>query len=274
MRIASPYSHDDVRLGPGAGVLASGFARISTLETACRPSGQLSLKGRLSLATMNFGEGAVFAAAVAGDRGLELWMTGPASVQVAGPDRVEQDGRLCAQAGAAFVLDAGKGDRAELIVEAAPGAPGTAKPGAASSGPEGLSDFLLSGIAVDDLRFLDGAASTASGKAPDSSVVSGELMMEDTGESVKLQKGDELKLDVAGGTVESLAFDKGDLAIEFRGRVHSVTLGPAEDRRDLRPTLLGWLRHSEWVTASLTVLGAILLFLWSLREWRNKPPVP
>ena len=50
-----------------------------------------------------------------------------------------------------------------------------------------------------------------------------------------------------------------------------VALGPATDRRDLRPTILVWLSHSDWLTTSGTVLGAVLLILWRVRVWvRNE----
>jgi hypothetical protein len=105
----------------------------------------------------------------------------------------------------------------------------------------------------------------------DSSVLSGSLLVGESDKPISLHESEVVMLDGVDGTVQTIALDKGDVSVEFRGHVDGVALGRAPDRRDLRPTILVWLSRSDWLRTSGAVLGAVLLILWRVRVWvRNE----
>jgi len=257
MRMASDYGRDvDVLLEKGASLTASRFDRINTFEPACQTPQEFTLKGELSIAKLKLLAGAELAVGVSGAQGLDLTIVGPAAVQIVATGRVQQNGRLCSKAGAMFDLDADKGREARLVIDTA-------------LGP--TSDFRLKDLWVSELRFVHPAAGTVGLTGSDSSIRSGSLFVGESDKPISLREGEVVTLDGVAGTVQTIALDKDDLYVEFRGRVDGVALGPATDRRDLRPTILVWLSHSDWLTTSGTVLGAVLLILWRVRVWvRNE----
>jgi hypothetical protein len=235
---------------------ASRFDRINTFEPACQTPQEFTLKGELSIAKLKLLAGAELAVGVSGAQGLDLTIVGPAAVQIVATGRVQQNGRLCSKAGAMFDLDADKGREARLVIDTA-------------LGP--TSDFRLKDLWVSELRFVHPAAGTVGLTGSDSSIRSGSLFVGESDKPISLREGEVVTLDGVAGTVQTIALDKDDLYVEFRGRVDGVALGPATDRRDLRPTILVWLSHSDWLTTSGTVLGAVLLILWRVRVWvRNE----
>jgi hypothetical protein len=104
-----------------------------------------------------------------------------------------------------------------------------------------------------------------------SSVLSGTLYLESlNGEEHKLRSAEALQFDRSDGQIRVFELGPDNIVLAFQGRVRGMTTGSGEDRRNLMPTRLEWLRARHGL--SLLWGSAVYLFglaAGAIRWWRT-----
>jgi hypothetical protein len=128
-------------------------------------------------------------------------------------------------------------------------------------GREETIDFF--GVGVRSLSF---ARERASGTGFESTIREGRLVIAETRKEVPLRRGDHIEI---GNATEARLVEVsiGDaLRVAFEGRAGSVVLVQAGLATDLRPTLLEYVYHNEFVVFMWSALGVVWGLAWSLRR--------
>jgi hypothetical protein len=95
-------------------------------------------------------------------------------------------------------------------------------------------------------------------------VLEGILRLPDTGEEVRLARGDRLVIAGAAGTISRLRLD-GSIHLLFEGNARSIKVGPSGFERDFTPSWLDWLYHNQKLLFLWSAVSCVAGLLWSMK---------
>jgi hypothetical protein len=119
--------------------------------------------------------------------------------------------------------------------------------------------FVLREARVTDLTFWK-AQNGVANHDPVSAILSGTLIVTDSGKRIDLSEGSELNFPGSEGVVHILKVGPSGIALSFSGSTSHLTLGAGDFEENLKPTYLEFLFYQK----PLGVLWAAFAFLWSL----------
>jgi len=93
-----------------------------------------------------------------------------------------------------------------------------------------------------------------------STISKGTLTLADTGQTIELQAGDPLHIDVVGGLASMVEIGPTGIDVLFDGKVRNLALGAPGFERNLKPTILEYVYHKQ----KLSFFWGAVTFLWGL----------
>ena len=142
--------------------------------------------------------------------------------------------------------------------------------------PQSADIFPSPLLPIDQLAFMRTDIVELGGSVQyqeSSTLTGGSVYLEDLdGKETKLREGEWLQIGVGHGWLQLPAAGKADVAWRFRGSVNAILAGTPDSRRDLKPSLLEYVRSQHaisllWGTAlSLFGLGGV-----AVRWFKSQP---
>ena len=126
------------------------------------------------------------------------------------------------------------------------------------------SELELLDLATRSISFAREATDSATSFR--SGIISGQLIVQSTGEETKLGPGSRLRLDDVEGIISKLTIGPDGATLAFEGKVKKASIGPPGFERELQPSLLEYLYHQQRLSALFwTVITVLWGVLWSGR---------
>ena len=131
---------------------------------------------------------------------------------------------------------------------------------------EGGGAVSMDNIGITALSFARERASGPGAIEFESTIMSGEITFPETRKEIILGRGDHLEIgDATEARVINLSIE-GGITVAFEGKASVISLVQAGKRSDLRPTILEYLYHNQFLAFLWSALGIVWGLAWSVRR--------